>query len=211
MFQDRRDAGRQLGEALAELDLDDPVAFGIPRGGVIVAAEAAKRLGAELDVIVPAKVRAPYQKELGLGAVTSDGTTYLDDETIRILGVTQDYLDEEIRERTAEILRRTLAYRGDRAETSVAERSAILVDDGIATGGTAIAAARSVRKRSPKTLILAVPVAPTASASKLRGEVDRVVCLSTPEPFIAVGRWYRHFDEVTDDEVRAVLQQGVNW
>lgn len=210
MFQDRHDAGRELGEALAQLDLDDPVAFGIPRGGVIVAAEVAKRIGAELDVIVPAKVRAPDQKELGLGAVTSDGTTYLDEETIRILGVTRHYLDEEIRERTGEILRRTLTYRGDREETAVAGRSAILVDDGIATGGTAIAAARSVRKRGPKTLILAVPVAPTASVSKLVAEVDKVVCLSTPEPFVAVGRWYRHFDEVTDDEVRAVLQQGVN-
>lgn len=209
MFEDRESAGRLLGEALAELDLADPVTFGIPRGGVVVAAEVARLIGGELDVIVPMKIRAPHQPELALGAVGPDGSAYLDDETIRLLGVSDDYLDQEIAERAGEIGRRMIAYRGDRDPASVEGRTAIVVDDGIATGSTTIAAARSLKKMSPQRLILAVPVAPRASLARLKPEVDEVVCLATPEPFLAVGRWYRHFDQVSDEQVKEVLQQGV--
>lgn len=210
MFEDRESAGRLLGEALLLLELSDPIIFGIPRGGVVVAAEVARQTGGELDIIVTMKIRAPYQPELALGAVGADGSAFLDEETIRMVGVSSDYLKSEIGERTAEIRRREIAYRGDRLPPSVKDREAVLVDDGIATGSTTIAAARSVRKMAPKQLILAVPVAPAASISRLRDEVDRVICLSTPDHFLAVGRWYRRFDQVTDEEVKTLLRQGVS-
>lgn len=211
MFEDRREAGRRLGDALSQIDLTDPVVFAIPRGGVVVAAEVAKRLDALLDVIVAAKIRAPHQPELGLGAVAPDGSVYLEEETIRMVGVPSGYLEQEIDARRLEILRRMESYRGRRDPPQIQGRSAIIVDDGIATGGTAIAAARAVGKMGPKETILAVPVAPAQSIPRLEREVDRVVCLSTPEPFLAVGRWYRQFDQVSDENVRALLQEGVNW
>jgi putative phosphoribosyl transferase len=210
MFSDRRDAGRQLAEALATDGVDNPVVFGIPRGGVILGLEVARRLGGLLDVIVPAKIRAPGQPELGLGAVAADGSTYLDRQTIELLGVGEDYLQREIEERRKEILRRMIAYRGDREPVALKGRTAILVDDGIATGGTAIAAARSLRASEPEKLILAVPVAPRASLLKLEPEVDKVVCLRTPEPFVAVGAWYEDFGQVTDKEVREAIQEEIS-
>lgn len=210
MFEDRESAGRLLGEALADLRLSDPIIFGIPRGGVVVAAEVARHIGGELDIIVPMKIRAPNQPELALGAVGPDGSTFLDEETIRMVGVSTDYLEREIAERIAEIGRREVAYRGERPPPSVKERTAVIVDDGIATGSTTIAAARSARKMGPDLLILAVPVAPAASMARVRDEVDRVVCLMTPEHFLAVGRWYRRFDQVSDDEVKTLLRQGVS-
>jgi putative phosphoribosyl transferase len=210
MFSDRRDAGRQLAEALATDGVDSPVVFGIPRGGVILGLEVARRLGGLLDVIVPAKIRAPGQPELGLGAVAADGSTYLDRQTIELLGVGEDYLQREIDERRKEILRRMIAYRGDREPVALKGRIAILVDDGIATGGTAIAAARSLRSSDPEKLILAVPVAPRASLLKLEPEVDKVVCLRMPEPFVAVGAWYEDFGQVTDEQVREAIQEGVS-
>ena len=208
MFRDRREAGRQLAEALAVDGLDNPVVFGIPRGGVILGLEVARRLGGLLDVIVPAKIRAPGQPELGLGAVAPDGSTFLDQQTIDLLGVDDDYLRREIEERRMEILRRTVAYRGDREPVALKDKAAILVDDGIATGGTAIAAARSLRSSDPGQLILAVPVAPRASLMKLEPEVDKVVCLRTPEPFVAVGAWYEDFGQVTDEQVREAILEG---
>lgn len=209
MFDNRKEAGRALGEVVVELDLKDPVVLGIPRGGVIVAAEVARRLGCPLDVIVPAKIRAPFQPELGLGAVAPDGSTYLDEDAIGMLGVSSEYLEREIAQRRGEIERRTLAYRGGREPAPVDGMSAIVVDDGIATGGTAIAAARAIRNLGPATITLAVPVAPQASLGRIEKEVDSIVCLSTPEPFLAVGRWYKHFDQVSDGEVEKALQQGV--
>lgn len=209
MFDDRSSAGRLLAEALVGLNVTDPVIFGIPRGGVVVAAEVARLIGGELDVIVPMKIRAPHQPELALGSVGPDGSTFLDSETIDMLRVSDDYLEGEIAERSDEIRRRMIAYRGGRPPAQVTGRVTIIVDDGIATGSTTIAAARSLRKMSPSQLILAIPVAPQASLARVEEEVDRVVCLSTPEPFLAVGRWYRQFDQVSDDEVKAVLSQGV--
>ncbi len=195
-----------LGETLLELSLD-PVVLAIPRGGVVVAAEAAKALRADLDVIVPAKIRAPFQPELGIGAVAADGTHVLDEEAIRILAVSEDYLAKEIEMRMEEIRRRTIAYRGNRPEAQVEGRDAVIIDDGVATGWTARSAARSVRNRNPKSVILAVPVAPMEGVSRLEQDCDRVVCLQSPEPFLAVGRWYRDFDQVDDDQVLAALRE----
>ncbi len=206
IFRNREEAGQMLGDSLLELSLD-PVVLAIPRGGVIVAAQVARVLGAALDVIVPAKIRAPYQPELGIGAVAADGTRVLDEDAIAVLRVTEDYLAREIELRLQEIQRRTVAYRGDRPEIELAGRDVVIVDDGIATGWTARCAARSVRNRSPKSVILAVPVAPVEGVSRLEGDCDRVVCLQSPEPFLAVGRWYRDFDQVGDEQVLAALRE----
>jgi putative phosphoribosyl transferase len=210
MFRDRSDAGRALAEALAEASVQNPIVFGIPRGGVILGLEVARRLGGLLDVIVPAKIRAPGQPELGLGAVAPDGSTFLDEQTIALLSVDEEYLKREIEERRNEIIRRMITYRGDRPPVPLEGRTAVIVDDGIATGGTAIAAARSVRSAKPKESILAVPVAPRSSLMRLEGEVDRIVCLRTPEPFVAVGAWYEDFGQVTDEQVRDAIQEGVS-
>lgn len=208
LFRNRQEAGRELGRRLAELGLDRPVVVGIPRGGVVVAAVAAREVGGDLDVILPAKIRAPHQPELGLGAVAPDGTLVLDSQTIHMLGVPDEYLEMEIDRRRAEVERRTHAYRKEREPVELAGRTAVLVDDGIATGGTVICAARSLKRREPAELIIAVPVAPMSAPARLEKEADRVICLHTPEPFIAVGQWYDDFSQVSDEEVARALQEA---
>jgi putative phosphoribosyl transferase len=203
-FADRTEAGRMLGERLAGLVGDDAVVLGIPRGGVVVAAEVARALGAPLDVVVPRKVGAPFNPELGLGAV-APGVQVLDHRLIRDLGVTAEYLEREIAAQEREIARRMEAYRGGREPVEVAGRTAIVVDDGVATGGTAAAAARWARSQDASEVVLAVPVAPPQARPMLEREADRFIALGTPEPFHAVGQWYRDFDQVSDAEVVALL------
>jgi putative phosphoribosyl transferase len=181
------------------------VIFGIPRGGVIVAAAVRAVTGGALDVVVAAKIRAPLQPELGLGAAGPEGTLFLDDRLLFELDVPDAYLARELRSREDEIERRTALYRGDRPPPDVEGRQAVVVDDGIATGGTALAALRWVRRQRPAELVLAAPVAPPGTGRRMAPEADRVIFLTTPDPFVAVGRWYRHFDEVTDDMVRHAL------
>lgn len=170
-----------------------------------MAGAAAEVTGGRIDVVVSAKIRAPHQPELGLGAMAPDGTVILDEELVRSLGVTDEYLQQEIRERLEDVARRTVSYRGDRELPSVEGGRAVIVDDGIATGGTVIATARWLRRMGPAELLLGVPVAPPAIIPRLKQEVDQVVALLTPEAFVAVGGWYREFDQVTDEEVRRTL------
>jgi predicted phosphoribosyltransferase len=207
LFADRADAGRRLGERLAGESLSDPVVLGIPRGGVVVAAEVARALDAPLDVVVPRKIGAPFNPELGLGAV-APGVRVLDEHLIRELGVSPGYLDHEIAEQEQEIERRLTAYRGDREPVDPHGRTAVVVDDGVATGGTAVAALRWARAAGAGEVVLAVPVAPPQAMRMLESEADRVVALSLPEPFHAVGQWYRDFDQVGDAEVVAILRGG---
>ena len=203
-FVDRTDAGTRVAEAVADVVRGPAVVLGIPRGGVLVAVPVARRLGAPLDVVVPKKVGAPFNPELGLGAV-APGVRVLDEDLIRRLGVADDYLEREIRREEAEIERRTDAYRGGRPPLELEGRTAVIVDDGVATGGTAVAAARWARAQRAPTVVFAAPVGPPDTAARLGAACDTVVLLHTPAFFAAVGEWYDRFDQVTDDEVRAAL------
>jgi predicted phosphoribosyltransferase len=207
IFEDRLDAGGQLAEALKEHAGPEAVILGIPRGGVIVAEVVARTLGAPLDVVVPRKVGAPGNPELGLGAV-APGVRVLDPWLIERLGVSEEYLEREIAAEEREIERRLHAYREGRPPVDVAGRTAVVVDDGVATGGTAVAALRWARAQGAEKVVLAVPVAPPQTMSRLRHESDEVVALATPEPFFAVGEWYRDFDQTADSEVVAALARA---
>jgi putative phosphoribosyl transferase len=204
-FADRREGGARLAEALGRFASERPVVLGIPRGGVVVAAEVARALDAPLDVVIPRKVGAPGNPELGLGAV-APGVRVLDERLIRDLGVSSEYLEREIEAQEREIERRSAAYRGDREPVEIAGRTAIVVDDGVATGGTAAAALRWARHAGAARVLLAVPVAPRQALAALSREADEVVVLATPEPFYAVGQWYDRFDQVSDEEVVRLLR-----
>jgi putative phosphoribosyl transferase len=207
MFSDRRDAGRRLGERLGHLRGSDTVVLGLPRGGVIVAAEIAEALGAPLDVLVVRKLGAPAQPELAIGAVT-DGErpqTILNDRVIRAVGATPDYLEEESRRQLDEVRRRQALYRGGRPARPLAGRCAVVVDDGIATGATVRAGIQALRRQDVRRVVLAVPVAPQDTAEALRREVDELVCLHAPKHFAAVGAFYADFSQATDEEVIAAL------
>lgn len=212
MFRDREQAGRMLGEHLKQRLVageGGAVVLGIPRGGVIVAAAVATALGAPLDVIVPRKLGAPGNPELAVGALAlADGEeiALVDDRTVRVLGIPDSYLQEEIERQRREILRREAAYREGRAPEPVEGRVAVLVDDGVATGLTARAAARAALRRSPREVVVAVPVAPPETVREFAAEGVRLEALETPWPFGAVGRFYLDFRQVEDDEVKAVLR-----
>jgi putative phosphoribosyl transferase len=204
IFTDRREAGERLADDLRSLREEDPVVLAIPRGGVEVGLAVARVLGAPLDVVIPRKIGAPGNPELGLGAVAED-VEVLDQRLIELLGVSDEYLRAEIQQQYEEIRRRSEAYRAGRPAVIVRGRTAIVVDDGVATGGTAAAALRSVRKRGAKRVVLAVPVAPPDAVKRLQEEADEVRALATPEPFFAVGQWYANFPQVSDERVVELL------
>jgi putative phosphoribosyl transferase len=207
IFADRVEAGERLGEALRPLAGSNAVVLAIPRGGVIVGEAAARALGAPLDVVVPRKIGAPGNPELAIGAV-APGIRVLDRRMVGGLGVSDAYLDREIAAQEAEIERRQHAYRQGRPPQPVKGRVAIVVDDGVATGSTAVAALRWAREQAAARVVLAVPVAPPQSLERLHGEADAVVVLETPSPFFAVGEWYRDFDQTTDRQVVEALARS---
>lgn len=206
MFQDRAEAGRRLAEALAHLGREDAVVLAIPRGGVHVGAEVARAWGWPLDIVIPRKVRAPGNQELGLGAV-APGVRVLDERMVRALRVSPEYLEKEIAVEEEEIHRRSEAYRAGRPPVNVQGKVAVVVDDGVATGGTATAAVRWARAQGAARVVLAVPVAPAEALANLAKETDEVVCLATPEPFYAVGQWYASFPQIPDQEVVSMLRE----
>ncbi len=208
MFQDRVEAGRLLAAELREIGpIRDGIVVAVPRGGVVVGAEVAKALDTPMDIIVPRKIGAPFNPEAAVGAVTEDGTAIFDERALKLLGLTRESLEETVKAQLAEIARRTMLYRSGRDPLPLKGKTVILVDDGVATGYTTLAALRSVKKARPAKVILAVPVAPPDTAEMLSGEVDEMVCLFTPEPFYAVGQFYRRFDQTTDEEVIALLSR----
>jgi len=210
MFRNRTEAGRRLAEALTHLRGRDPVVLALPRGGVPVGYEIASALEAPLDVVLVRKIGAPSQRELAAAAVVDGEKTEIvrNPEVIEALDVGEDYLRREAERQVAEIERRRRLYLGERVPVSATGRTAIVVDDGIATGATVRAALRGVRRRHPAHLVLAVPVAPPEAVAELRGEVDELVCLETPALFGAIGRFYADFVQVDDEDVRTLLTRA---
>ena len=207
MFADRRDAGRKLAAALQDYAGKNPVVLALPRGGVPVAFEIAQALGAPLDLIMVRKIGAPFNPEYGLGAVVdgAEPQVVLNEDVMRMLAPGDEYVAQETQRQLAEIERRRAAYLGDRAPIPLRGRTIIIVDDGVATGGTARAALRGARKAGAAKIVLAVPVAPKEVIEDLRADADDIVCLSAEENFQAVGFHYADFSQTSDEEVVSLL------
>jgi predicted phosphoribosyltransferase len=204
LFRDRQDAGRRLAGSLMFLQGPDSVVLGLPRGGVIVAAEVAKALGAPLDVVVSRKIGLPGHAEFGIGAV-APGVAHVDRDVAYRFGVPEEYLRRAVAEQEREVARREAAYRGLRPRLDLAGKTVIIVDDGLATGVTARAAIASVKARGPAAAYFAAPVCESENAEALRALVAGVICLDCPTPFMAVGASYEDFRPTLDKEVLAAL------
>jgi len=208
VFQDRREAGRRLAEALAKYEAQDLLVLALPRGGVPVAAEVASRLHADLDLVIARKIGAPFQPELAMGAVVDgpEPITVRNEDVIALARVTNAAFESVRRRELTEIGRRRERYVGDRPRAKIEGRTAIVIDDGIATGATMRAALRAVRAQHPSKLVLAVPIAASDSLNTLRSEADEVVCLGGYEHFGAIGFFYRDFSPVSDEAVTDIMR-----
>lgn len=211
LFKDRFEAGRLLAGHLGEFaERNNVVVLALPRGGVPVGYEVANRICAPLDVFVVRKLGVPEQEELAMGALASGGITVLNQNVVRGLGIAQVTIDQVVSKEAAELERREREYREGRPAIEVQGRTVILVDDGLATGSSMRVAANALRKKSPAALVVAVPVAPGSTCSEFESEVDKVICAVTPEPFWAVGQWYRDFSQTSDEEVRELLHRAAD-
>jgi len=209
VFKDRHDAGRRLATLLERFGGEQPVVVGIPRGGVPVAAEVARALGAPLDVAVVRKIGAPQNPEYAIGALAEGGVHVLSEAVVRAVGLSDAELEVLVERVEGELRERLDRYRGGRKPVELAGRTVILIDDGLATGRSALAAVRSLRRRGAARVILALPVAASDSVELLRDEVDEVVCVEMPADLWAVGWWYEDFSPTTDQEVTALLRAGM--
>ncbi len=209
-FRDRREAGQRLAQALTQLAGAHPLVLALPRGGVPVAFEVAAALDAELDLLFVRKLGAPGYEELGIGAVVDgeEPQLVLNEDVVRELAPSPNYIRSEMQRQLAEIERRRQTYLHGVPPIEVTRRTVILVDDGIATGGTVKAGLRGLRKLNPARLVLAVPVAPPDTIATLVSECDEFVCLAQPEPFLAVGAHYDRFDQTSDEEVVQLLHEA---
>lgn len=201
MFENRRTAGLELAKHLKDYHGEDVVILAVPRGGALVASAIREKLGCQWDLIIPRKLGAPFNREIAIGAVTQDGTLLLDEEMIKYLNVSREYIEKEKKAQIEEIKRRMKLYMGDRDPVPIKGKRVILVDDGIATGFTIKAAIKSIQKAGATEIVIAVPVAPSDVVEDLLEVVDRVVCLESPYPFYAVGMFYEDFHETSDSEV----------
>ena len=204
-FKDRKDAGERLAVALERFRSEDPVVFGLPRGGVVVAAEVARSLGAPLDIVVARKIGHPGNEEYAIGAVTDDGEAVFNERDAKF--VPKEWLEKETAREREEAVRRRALYAGGRGTTDLTGKTAILVDDGIATGHTVRAAVRALRKRNPARLVVAAPVAPARSVRSLAEGADEVVVLERPDEFFAISMFYTEFEPVSDSEVVALMRE----
>ncbi|QUX31061.1 phosphoribosyltransferase [Nocardiopsis akebiae] len=209
-FADRSEAGRRLAERVRPFAVDEPLVLALPRGGVPVGAELALRLGADFDVLMVRKIGLPGHPETGVGAVAEDGRVLYDDRALARLHVPRQALSDTVAAERDELDRRRRVYRGERPPPRIAGRDCVVVDDGVATGGTARAALRMVRQAGPARLVLAVPVASPEAVALLREEADALVVLSAPDNFRAVGEWYRDFGQLSDDHVTAILAENAH-
>jgi predicted phosphoribosyltransferase len=206
LFRDRAEAGRRLAGRLATYEgRPDVTVLGLPRGGIPVAYEVARHLGVPLDVFVVRKLGVPGQEELAMGAIATGGIRVVNRDVVDALQIPPRVIDRVAQEEMRELDRRQRSYRGDQPPPEIEGRVAILIDDGLATGSTMRAAVAALRERKPSKIVVAVPVAAESTCHDLRHDVEEVVCLSTPEPFLAVGRFYDDFSQTTDEEVRSLL------
>jgi putative phosphoribosyl transferase len=208
-FRDRIEGAQALADALADYaGRTDLLVLGLPRGGVPVAAEVAKRLGAPLDLVIVRKLGAPGQEELAVGAIASGGGQVLNEALVRLLHLSEAALESIADREREELRRREQAYRGERPAPGMKDRCLLLVDDGLATGATMRAAVQAVRQAGPSRVVVAIPVAPPDTVAVLRREADEVVCVAMPEPFMSVGQWYLDFSQVSDQQVVEILRQA---
>jgi putative phosphoribosyl transferase len=209
IFRDRTDAGRRLAAKLgAYAHRPDVLVLGLPRGGAPVAYEVALALAASLDIIVVRKLGVPYERELAMGAIASGGVRVLNTDVIASLNISSDVVAAVTAEEQRELERRERAYRGDRPAPVIQGRTVILVDDGIATGATIRAAVMALRQQQPARIIIAAPVAAAVTCAELRPLVDDLICLVTPDELYGIGYWYDHFQQLSDDELRAYLERA---
>ena len=209
LFHDRTEAGKLLAQQLtAYANQNDVLVLALPRGGVPVAFEVANALHAPLDVIVVRKLGVPGQEELAMGAIATGGVRILNLDVVQFLDIPDELINTIAAREQAELERRERLYRGDRPAYDVHGRTVILVDDGIATGATMHAAVAALKQRQPTRIIIAVPTAAPLTCAEFEAEVDELVCVIRPEPFIAVGYWYRQFAQTSDEEVRSLLERA---
>ena len=212
LFADRVEAGRRLGmelvRRLPQVRDEDPLVLAIPRGGVPVGYEVARAIDAPLDLFIARKLGAPGHEELGIGAVAPGGTRFLDADAIRALNVSDAYIEEVTRKELAELERRLRRFRGDRPPPRIEGRSVVLVDDGLATGVTALASLAALKLQHPRRLVFAAPVCSPEGAQAVARHADDVVCVATPDRFFGVGAWYHDFTQTTDEEVEELLVRG---
>jgi len=208
-FRDRREAGRLLAAQLGKYaNRPDVIVLALPRGGVPVAYEVARQLGAPLDIFLVRKLGVPGYEELAMGAIASGGVRVLNDQLMGMLHIPDDIIDEVAAWEQRELMRREHLYRGERPPPDVRGRTVILVDDGLATGSTMQAAIKALRQQQPARIVVAVPTASPDVCEQLRSQADEVICAITPEPFHAVGLWYGDFSQTTDEEVRDLLARS---
>ncbi len=206
-FRDRSDAGRRLAKTLpAYASRDDVLILALPRGGVPVGAEVAEALEAPLDLMLVRKLGVPGHEELAMGAVASGGVRVLNEDVVGSLGIGEELVDAVARRERAELERSERAYRGERPPLDIEGRTVLLVDDGLATGATMRAAVDAARKLGPARVVVAVPMAPPETCRQLEDVADEVVCLERPDPFLAIGVWYERFPQITDEQVRELLE-----
>lgn len=206
MFKNRAEAAKLLAEKLDNYADKDVVVLAIPRGGIEIGSIVAKTLNAPLDIIVPRKIRSPQNSEFAIGALAGENKVYLNEKVINEQGISKEYLNREIEEQIDEVRRREKLYLKDKAKVEVDGKIVIIVDDGVATGATAIAAIMAIRPRKPNTVIFAAPVASLESRILLEKEADEVIFIETPSNFYAVGQFYEHFEQVSDEEVDKLLK-----
>lgn len=208
-FQDRTEAGKLLAKQLtAYINQHDLLVLALPRGGVPVAFEIARALHAPLDVIVVRKLGVPGQEELAMGAIATGGVRILNNDVVQFLNIPNEFIEKVVANEQQELERRERLYRGDRPAYTVLGRAVILVDDGIATGATMRAAVAALKQQEYAHIVIAVPTAAPATCDEFANEVDELVCVMQPEPFFAVGYWYRQFSQTSDEEVRSLLERA---
>lgn len=207
MFIDRRDAGRKLSFELEKFKDDNTIILAVPRGGIVTAYETINKFKFQWDLIIPRKIGSPHNKEVAIGAVASDGTYFLNEKYIDMQNISKEYIEKEVHTQIKEIERRLKKYKGNKNFPEVKDKTVIIIDDGIATGFTILAAIKSIKKHGAKKIILAIPIAPYGTVSHLESFVDEIICLLIPHEFYAVGMHYKNFEQTTDKEVMSIINE----